>query len=98
MRRACEDILPGILETTAEMIARFDPEYQDAVRRNIILAGGGSQIRGLARRIEREMSAYGPCKVKCVEDPLFAGADGFLALAKEMPAEYCDSPAESKTA
>jgi rod shape-determining protein MreB len=98
MRRACEDILPGILETTAEMIARFDPEYQDAVRRNIILAGGGSQIRGLARRIEREMSAYGPCKVKCVEDPLFAGADGCLALAKEMPAEYWDSPVESKTA
>jgi rod shape-determining protein MreB len=98
MRRACEDILPGILETTAEMIARFDPEYQDAVRRNIILAGGGSQIRGLARHIEREMSAYGPCKVKCVEDPLFAGADGCLALAKEMPAEYWESPAESKAA
>jgi rod shape-determining protein MreB len=80
------------------MIARFDPEYQDAVRRNIILAGGGSQIRGLARHVEREMSAYGPCKVKCVEDPLFAGADGCLALAKEMPAEYWESPAESKAA
>lgn len=93
MRRACESVLPGILETAAEMIARFDPEYQDVVRRNIILAGGGSGIRGLARHIEREMSAYGPCKVKCVDDPLFAGADGCLALAREMPDEYWENPA-----
>lgn len=92
MRRACESILPGIVETAAEMIARFDPEYQDVVRRNIILAGGGSGIRGLASYIEHEMSAYGPCKVKSVEDPLFAGADGCLALAKDMPGEYWESP------
>lgn len=97
MRRACESILPGLLETTAEMIARFDPEYQEAVRRNIVLAGGGSLIRGLARHIEREIGTYGPCKVTSVEDPLFAGADGCLALAKEMPAEYWESPAEKKS-
>jgi rod shape-determining protein MreB len=92
MRRACESILPGIVETAAEMIARFDPEYQDAVRRNIILAGGGSQIRGLARYLERELGAYGPCKVKAVDDPLFAGADGCLALARDMPPEYWEGP------
>jgi rod shape-determining protein MreB and related proteins len=98
MRRACESILPGILETAAEMIARFDPEYQDAVRRNIVLAGGGSQIRGLARYIERELGGYGPCKVTRVEDPLFAGADGCLALARDMPAEYWENPSERKSA
>ncbi len=90
MRKACESILPAMLETTAEMIAKFDPEYQDIIRRNIVLAGGGSQIRGLARYIERELSYYGPCEVKCVNDPLFAGADGSLALAKDMPAGYWD--------
>lgn len=94
MRRACESILPGIVETAAEMIARFDPEYQDAVRRNIILAGGGSQIRGLARYLERELGTYGPCKVKAVDDPLFAGADGCLALARDMPPEYWEGPEE----
>lgn len=94
MRRACESILPGIVETAAEMIARFDPEYQDAVRRNIILAGGGSQIRGLARYLERELGTYGPCKVKSVDDPLFAGADGCLALAKDMPPEYWENPSD----
>lgn len=90
MRKACESVLPAILETAAEMIAKFDPEYQDIIRRNIVLAGGGSQIRGLARHIERELSYYGPCEVKCVNDPLFAGADGSLALAKDMPAGYWD--------
>ncbi len=94
MRRACESILPAVVETTAEMIARFDPEYQDTLRRNIVLAGGGSQIRGLARYVERELSAYGPSKVKAVEDPLFAGADGCLALARDMPREYWESPTE----
>lgn len=94
MRRACESILPSIIETTTEMIARFDPEYQNAVRLNIILAGGGSQIRGLAAYIEREMGAYGPCKVKCVDDPLFAGADGCLALARDMPPEFWEHPSE----
>jgi rod shape-determining protein MreB and related proteins len=98
MRRACESILPGILETAAEMIARFDPEYQDAVRRNIFLAGGGSQIRGLPAYLQREMGAYGPCRVTCVEDPLFAGADGCLALARDMPAEYWEGPAERRAA
>jgi hypothetical protein len=34
--------------------------------------------------------------VKCVEDPLFAGADGCLALAKDMPAEYWEDPADEK--
>ena len=88
MRAACESILPSVIETTAEMISKFDPEYQDAIRRNIVLAGGGSQIRGLAQYIEHEMKAYGPCGVTQVEDVLYAGAAGCLALAKDMPSEY----------
>ncbi len=88
MRKTCESILPAIIETAVEMSARFDPEYQNLIRRNIVLAGGGSQIRGLASCIERELGDYGPCSVRCVEDPLFAGADGSLALARDMPAEY----------
>ena len=88
MRAACESILPSVIETAAELISKFDPEYQDAVRRNIVLAGGGSQIRGLAEYIEREVRAYGPCGVKPVDDALYAGAAGSLALAQEMPAEY----------
>ena len=88
MRRACESILPAIVESTLELIAKFDPEYQDIIRQNIILAGGGSQIRGLDEYLENVLSEYGPAKVHIVDDPLFSGADGALALAQDMPAEY----------
>jgi rod shape-determining protein MreB len=88
MRRACESILPAIVESTLELIARFDPEYQDVIRKNIILAGGGSQIEGLAGYLKNVLSEYGPAKVTVVKDPLFSGADGALALAQDMPEDY----------
>ncbi|VAW75462.1 hypothetical protein MNBD_GAMMA13-1409 [hydrothermal vent metagenome] len=88
MQRACESILPAIVETTFELIARFDPEYQAAVRQNIILAGGGSQISGITKYLEEQLSEDGLCKVTTVEDPIFAGADGALALARDMPDQY----------
>ena len=88
IRRACESILPAIVESTLELIAKFDPEYQDTIRANIILAGGGSQIRGLADYLETTIGEYGPTKVRVVDDPLFSGANGALELAREMPEEY----------
>ncbi len=88
IKRACESILPAIVESTLELIAKFDPEYQDAIRGNIILAGGGSQIKGLADYLETTIGEYGPTKVKVVDDPLFGGADGALELALEMPEDY----------
>ena len=86
--RACESILPAVLENTTELIGRFDPEYQEIVRQNIILAGGGSQIKGLDKAIETALKEDGPCKVTYVEDPIFASADGALELAKDMPDDY----------
>jgi rod shape-determining protein MreB len=88
MRRACESILPAIVESTLELIAKFDPEYQDEIRKNIILAGGGSEIKGLAEHIEHVLSEYGPSNVRVVDDPLFGGAEGALALAQDMPEDY----------
>ena len=95
MRVACESILSPIIETMAEMISRCDPEHQDAVRRNVVLAGGGSQIRGLAEYLQREMADYGPCHVKRLDEVLYAGAEGCLALARDMPTEYWEDTATS---
>lgn len=86
--RACESIVGAILETTIELIARLDPEYQERVRKNIVLAGGGSQIRNLAKNLESALNDYGPSKVTCAQDPLYAGAIGALSLAKDMPKDY----------
>ncbi|MFO8048912.1 MAG: MamK family actin-like protein [Desulfosudaceae bacterium] len=91
MRRACESILPGLEETMFNLIAGFDPEFQKKVINNIILAGGGSQIKGLREHIESVLKEYGPCQVQTIADPLFGGADGALGLARDMPDEYWEN-------
>lgn len=88
IKRACESILPALTETTTEMIARFDPEFQVKIKNNIVLAGGGSLIRGIREYLQDALKEYGPCNVTCVDDPLFAGSDGAIKLAKDMPVKY----------
>jgi rod shape-determining protein MreB and related proteins len=91
IRRACESILPALVETTTEMIARVDPEFQMKIKNNIVLAGGGSLIRGIAEYLQDALKEYGTCKVTRVSDPLFAGADGALKLAQDMPSKYWET-------
>jgi rod shape-determining protein MreB len=88
IRRACESILPAMVETTTEMIARFDPEFQVKIKSNIVLAGGGSLIRGIREYLQDALKEYGPCSITSVDDPLFAGSNGALKLAEDMPAKY----------
>jgi rod shape-determining protein MreB len=88
VKRACESILPALVETTTEMIARFDPEFQVKIKNNIVLAGGGSQIRGLNEYLQDALKEYGQCKVTAVVEPLFAGSNGALKLAEDMPSKY----------
>lgn len=91
LRESCESILPPIVETMTDLISRYEPEFQEQVRRNVYLAGGGSQIGGLAAALEDALSDYGTFQISTVDDPLFAGADGALALARDMPEEYWEN-------
>lgn len=88
IKRACESIMPAIIETTTEMISRVDPEFQSKMKNNIILAGGGSLIKGIREYIQDALKEYGSCNVTCVQDPLFAGSNGALKLAEDMPSKY----------
>lgn len=88
VRLACESIMPAIIETAYTMIARFDAEFQNRVKKNIVVAGGGSQIRGIADYLVRGLKELGHCRVTTVQDPLFAGSDGGLKLAIDMPETY----------
>lgn len=85
LREACESVLPDMIESSRELIVGFDPEFQNELRQNIVLAGGGSQIRGLAEEVRSNLTEFGTCRVSAVEDPVYAGASGALSLAMDMP-------------
>jgi rod shape-determining protein MreB len=81
IRAACESLVPPVSETMLELVSRVEPEYQEKVRYNITLAGGGSQIFGLGEALEQALVEVGGGRVQMVSDAVFAGADGGLALA-----------------
>jgi rod shape-determining protein MreB and related proteins len=81
IRAACESLVPPVSETMLELVSRVEPEYQEKVRHHITLAGGGSQIFGLGEALEQALVEMGGGRVQMVNDVVFAGADGGLALA-----------------
>jgi rod shape-determining protein MreB and related proteins len=87
LKTACQSIVKPIVESIRELVGKFDPEFQQRLRSNIILGGGGSQMKGLDRVIEHSLKEYGGAKVTRVSDAQFAGAVGALKLAMNMPGD-----------
>jgi rod shape-determining protein MreB len=85
MRKACESLVGPLSETMLDLLSRVDPEYQQKVRGNVVLAGGGSQVPGLAAALEKALEDVGGGRVRAVDDPVFAGANGSLAIAADAP-------------
>ena len=90
MRRACESLLAPVAETMLNLIANVEPEYQQRVRENVILAGGGSQIPGFAAALEKSLGQIGGGRVRAVDDPVFVGSDGSLTIARDSPEQDWD--------
>lgn len=88
LREACKSIVPGIVNAIAELIATYDPEFQEVLRSNVILAGGGSQMVGLPDLIEEAMDELGGGTVTRVDEPQFAGSNGALKMAQRMPKHF----------
>lgn len=88
MMEACSLLIEPVAKGIHQLIATHHPEFQDAIRENILLSGGGSLLPGLPRRLEDALAPRGGGRVSRVEEPLYAGADGALKLAADMPEEY----------
>jgi rod shape-determining protein MreB len=84
-KQACKAIVPPIIEAVGNLIATYDPEFQARIRENIVLAGGTSQLKGLDTLLEEGLEEFGGGKVSRVDEPVYAGADGALKLAYDMP-------------
>ena len=82
-------LVDPIVEGLRSLVASFDPEFQHKLRNRVVLAGGGSMIRGLDTAIEETMKTeMGGGKVIRVEEPIYGGANGALKIAHDMPEEY----------
>ncbi len=88
MKEACELLVPLIVAGVKKLVASFNPEFQEQLRQNVILSGGGGMMRGLSKRVEDGLVDIGGAKVNVVEEPLYAGANGALQLAVDMPSDF----------
>ncbi len=89
LRAACRAMVPPIVEGLGNLVATFDPEFQDRLKNRVLLAGGGSQIKGLDSAIQGEMHReLGGGRVIRIEEPIYGGANGALKIAHDMPEDY----------
>jgi rod shape-determining protein MreB len=89
LRQACLSIVPPMVEGLRQLIASFDPEFQQRLKNRVLLAGGGSRIKGLDLAIEAEMKAkLGSGRVIQIEEPVYGGSNGALKVAHDMPPEF----------
>jgi len=90
MRVACESILPPVCETMTALLTKVEPEFQSKVRNNIVLAGGSSLISGLPEALSKALEDLGGGRATVVKDPVFAGSDGSLAIARDASSSDWD--------
>ncbi len=88
LKEACSIIIAPILEGIHKLVATHNPEFQEVLRQNVILSGGGALLNGLNKQIEDGLKELGGGRVTIAEEPLFAGAHGALQLAVDMPNDY----------
>ena len=90
LHESCLKLSNAIGRAVQSLVADFDPDFQETLRNNIIVAGGGSRLIGIDRAIEKSLDNYGGGKATCVQDVEFCGANGCLKMSQEMPRDYWD--------
>lgn len=85
MEVGCRELADRVVSAIETVLAQIDPEHQATALQHMVLAGGGSCLRGLDRYIERALGHYGVINVTRIHDCVFAGAQGALDLAMRLP-------------
>lgn len=88
LRDSCLQLTQPISKAIQQLVGTFDPDFQGRLRNNIIIAGGGSRLKGIDRAVEKSLEAYGGGKAVCVDDAEFCGSMGALKMCADMPDDY----------
>ncbi|QTA82109.1 Cell shape-determining protein [Desulfonema limicola] len=88
LRESCLKLTSPICTAIQKLVGSFDPDFQETIRNNIIIAGGGSRLKGIDRAVEKSLEAYGGGNASTVQDAEYCGAIGALKMCMEMPEEY----------
>ncbi len=88
LHEACLQLTRPISQAIQELVGSFDPDFQEKLRNNILIAGGGSRLKGIDRAVEKSLAPYGGGQASCVDDAEFCGSMGTLKMCEDMPDEY----------
>jgi rod shape-determining protein MreB len=88
LHSSCLKLSDAISQAVQSLVSNFDPDFQELLRNNIIVAGGGSRLIGIDKAIEKSLEHYGGGKATCIQDVEFCGANGCLKMSQEMPEAY----------
>ena len=53
IRKACSILVDPICKGIHKLVATFDPEFQNRLKNRVLLAGGGSMVKGLDTAVEK---------------------------------------------
>jgi hypothetical protein len=86
---ACEELLAAVANAACEILGRCDADSVGAVSKNIILAGGGSRIRGFAVQLGALLRSRGfdETRILVPADHRLLVARGALRFAEKLPDE-----------
>ena len=88
LKNCCLQLTNPISKSIQELVGSFDPDFQEKLRNNVIIAGGGSRLKGIDIAVEKSLQEYGGGDALCVQDAEYCGSIGALKMCLEMPDEY----------
>lgn len=86
IKQACEFLLDVVIDSIGELAARCDADSVEELLGNIVLTGGGSQIRNIDKVLEARIRAegYESARVRKVADYRTLVAKGALKIARRV--------------
>ncbi len=85
IKTSCEMLISPIVEQVEYLLLKFEPGDFEETLKNIHIVGGGSRIKGIDMLLADKLKKYGDVKITIAEDADYAGCEGALQLAVDLP-------------